>query len=435
MSGKERLDEFLKQKLAGYESDLPVGDLPEFKKKMFNNIRQIRRKLIFTQFILTLSLLLSVLFNFNDHLFNSKNNNLTYDKTSTLKEQLNSNQKTNSTYQKNTSVQSAHIINKLSVDNQINSTNKTHTQLSNKVATKGIAVQTEPVNSGKSNPLKLDSANNKKNAFLENNLLIKAKYFYFDLMKKDYLKPQTGVISNKTSFRFLRPRHFIMLKLVFSPSYTSQTYDIDETSSPKVHENYETIKDKSEKGGFGYSSGINLEYGLKRNFSVAAGLIYQSFQIINNYDFKNNKIPVIDSATRRIVGYITIKDSLGTQYNTVVKNNYVQIPVIVTFRLLKFSNFDIHLKAGGNYIYQLSSSGKTLDPTYLKLNDVSMNQYNRSNLGLILGAGCNYTINGIYSIGIEPVWNRFLLQANNHNQLVNLHPWSMSLNLSLMLKL
>jgi hypothetical protein len=227
----------------------------------------------------------------------------------------------------------------------------------------------------------------------------------------------------------------IACKIVFSPDYTIGKSTTNSADAPKIHENYNLINNESEKAAISFSLGVNLEFFVMKNLSITSGLFYDKYSTGGKYDFYNNEIPVIDSLNKTILGYITVKDSVGVHYS--INNNYsfLELPLILNYYIPFGEKWKLNLKAGGSMLYYLSSSGKTISANLLVLKDVNTYSYNTINWGLILGLGCYYRISDKINIGLEPTYKQFFGSVMKNDQLTNMKPWSVGVNLNVQIKL
>ena len=164
-------------------------------------------------------------------------------------------------------------------------------------------------------------------------------------------------------------------------------------------------------------------------------MFYDKFSTGGKYDFYNNKIPVIDSLTGIIKGYITVKDTVGVHFT--IKNNYnfLEIPLILNYYIPLGNKWKFNIKAGASMHYLMSSTGKTISADELLLKDVSSYSYNSINWGLILGIGCNYRLTDKISIGLEPTYKQFLSSIMSKDEMTGLKPWSVGVNVNVLIKL
>jgi len=180
---------------------------------------------------------------------------------------------------------------------------------------------------------------------------------------------------------------------------------------------------------------VNLEFFVMKNLSVTSGLFYDKYSTGGKYDFYNNKIPVIDSVSGIIKGYIIVNDSVGVHYT--INNNYhfLELPLILNYYIPLGEKWKLNLKAGGSMLYYMSSSGKTITADELVLKDVNSYSYNTLNWGLILGLGCNYRISDKISIGLEPTYKQFLGSVMKNVEITGMKPWSVGVNVNVQIQL
>lgn len=225
----------------------------------------------------------------------------------------------------------------------------------------------------------------------------------------------------------------IACKIVFSPDYTYRKFQTND--APKIHEDYSLLRNKSEKSAISFSLGVNLEFFVSKNLSITSGLLLDRFSTAGKYNFYNNKIPVIDSISRTIKGYITVNDTIGVYSQ--IKNSYtfLELPLILNYYVPLNKKWTFNIKAGGSMFYFLNSSGKTISADELVLKDVSSYSYNSINWGLILGLGCYYRVSDKLNLGFEPTYKQFLGSLMKKDELTGLKPWSVGINVNAQIKL
>jgi len=256
-----------------------------------------------------------------------------------------------------------------------------------------------------------------------------------DVVASNLLKPDSVIIPQINQEKKPSNLTKIACKIVFSPDYTFNKSTTNSANAPRIHENYNLISGESEKGAISFSLGVNLEFFVMKNLSVTSGLFYDKYSTGGKYDFYNNKIPVIDSITGIIKGYITVNDTVGVHYSINNSYSYLELPLILNYYIALGEKWKLNLKAGGSMIYYMSSSGKTITADELVLKDVNTYSYNTINWGLILGLGCYYRLSDRINIGLEPTFKQFLGSLMKNDEITDMKPWSVGVNANVQIKL
>jgi hypothetical protein len=256
-----------------------------------------------------------------------------------------------------------------------------------------------------------------------------------DVPAKTPLKDDSIIALKNTQQKKSSNSTKIACKIVFSPGYSFNKSTSSSANAPKIHENYNLIAGESENGVISFSLGVNLEFFVWKNLSVTSGLFYDKYSTGGKYDFYNNKIPVIDSVSGIIKGYITVNDTVGVHYSINNSYHFLELPLILNYYIPLGEKWKLNLKAGGSMLYYMSSSGKTITADELVLKDVNSYSYNTLNWGLILGLGCNYRINDKISIGLEPTYKQFLGSVLKNDEITGMKPWSVGVNAGVQIKL
>jgi hypothetical protein len=239
------------------------------------------------------------------------------------------------------------------------------------------------------------------------------------------INPDSVKLSEKTpsppTLPKVKPTLFT-LSVMFSPDYTAHKTSI---SSPDlVHSSYLTIQNQQVKSALSYTTGIGFSFTPIKGLSIQTGLNYSKRVQKVNYNFNNQKIPVIDANSGRIRGYII--DTSNHDFTTIKSTNtlsYVQIPIMIGYSLQLTNRFSISLKTGGSYIKMTKCQGVNLHSDDLSTEKYnSLKGFNTQNWSYNLQAGIGYKINRKFEVCVEPVYEKMsnnLYNSTNPVKILN----------------
>lgn len=435
MYEKDQLKEFLNQSYAGFEPDLPENDWAEFQVKF-----QRKKKLLHIKWNTILLSAIALLF-----MFGIGGHRYIYHRKQIITKSFSSHNSPGKVIQrikpKNSPTQN---LTALPFDKKAIPEKAGH--LSDKSLVQPVYSVTKEITGSSTLPVKNQSAiktenKNQEKIFIAQNTVsgkIALNKFHFRQQFLNENKSKSPATGNKLAGNLLRPkisRPFIFIRLVASPSVTFPSYHLNNSRQSEVHENYKAVRDKSEKASLSFSGGINLDFKPAGNFSVTSGVIYRSYKSSSDYKFINNRIPVVDSATRNIVGYISIHDTIEKNFHTESQSDYIEVPLIINYKIFRLNNLSFGLKTGGSFAYHLKSAGNMLDPTFLNQKVLNNSQFNKTNWGVLFGFNCIWDAGEFISVGLEPVLSRFGNSAYKKTEIVGSKPWSLSMNCNLIFKL
>lgn len=202
--------------------------------------------------------------------------------------------------------------------------------------------------------------------------------------------------------------------LSFNPA-TIKSY-ITLIGDSKTHKSYSNFRTQGEK----MKSGLGLEFGLQFNpikkLSIASGVIIEERIEQVNYNFKRNEIPVMDSASGEIFGYVIIPDSSADkiEYSKSNTYKYTGIPITLNYQILSFTRYRLGIILNGSYLKQTGLQGKTLNRSSLSLEDLTL--ANSTQLTKLFNGGVGFYMSFLLSsrltISIAP---KYTTQFSNNS--------------------
>lgn len=214
----------------------------------------------------------------------------------------------------------------------------------------------------------------------------------------------TQYLFNKKQFSFRKFIHFMQPELGYwiAPMYSSQVTSIPESEKDKVHESYQVNKDKSEQGAITVSTGLNVQFGILPFLNFGTGIGYIQTGTSYNYDYKINRIPIIDSATQKIVGYINKHDSLSKHVQSRGRNitSFIEVPFRFHFKLYNSEKFKFGIQPAYTLQFFTKNSGEYMDPVTLQLRTERNVKLSTGNMQL--GIPLEFRINQSFGLTLTP---------------------------------
>ena len=149
--------------------------------------------------------------------------------------------------------------------------------------------------------------------------------------------------------------------------YSNHSLSANNAQADRTHEDYMHLRSTQEKGGIGYNFSAGAEFKPWKNILFQTGIGYNRISENVNYNFVNNKIPVVDSASGKILAYITVPNGTRTQYTHTNSYNYISIPFLAGYSFRLSSKFSLSIKAGGALMFLSSVDGEILKADDLTL--------------------------------------------------------------------
>jgi len=201
----------------------------------------------------------------------------------------------------------------------------------------------------------------------------------------------------------------------------------------KTHEDYEKLRLNSQRSGTGLTVGFLSNYSLNKLVSLHGGLLYSEFFEVMNYNYINYKIPVIDSITKNIIGYLHDSSALPQIYYNKNRIDFLSLPIFITLDLFSINKLSFKLGFGSMLSMNTQVKGKKLTSKTLELVDLRKKDIYVLNSSLISSFGMFYQLNNKMTLGIAPIYTKFFnFKLNNNN--INDRPYSVEIKMILEIK-
>lgn len=203
----------------------------------------------------------------------------------------------------------------------------------------------------------------------------------------------------------------------FSPDYCYRTITQNDNSISSEEWTYiKNFEDSVYKPTFGYTTGFNFYYQLKKRFSIETGIQY------SRKGYQTIPFPTIYD--------INYDPARATNY---VYFSYLDVPLRANFTFLK-SKIQIIASAGVVFNFLLQAHGKIVPETpttmFQTQTHTSNYAYNKLNLSPAVSLGVKYDINNRLNVRAEPTFRYGLLNTDSKSYAFT-RLWSAGLNITL----
>lgn len=208
---------------------------------------------------------------------------------------------------------------------------------------------------------------------------------------------------------------------------------IKENKSNWINRHYFSSIAGSSSLGSGFNNGIHAQMNIGNHWYIRQGIYSSTYSVYSNYNYiidstvhvnadkgiDNNYIPLIPDDIQHI------------QYSGKASIKYFSLPLIIGNRLNINKKMGIETKVGFNVSRLMSTEGKTVNPTYLLLEDInSNNTIKKWNTGLTISTGLFYKPNNKFIFTAEPTFSTLLSSARNKDYPVKTRYYNYGFNLN-----
>jgi len=196
-----------------------------------------------------------------------------------------------------------------------------------------------------------------------------------------------------------------------------------------------TLRNSLEKPMLDWSGGFYADYMLGERWRVATGIAMLNFTQQFNY----NLIPAVgltNGAAEQGVPVFNPTDSIvsGSLYNTRIRYNWTEIPLLFTYQITNGQKWNVELQAGASYaiLNAVDASIISYDNTgLLQLKDKDAFPGLQNSVFIICNPTISYTLNEKVQIGLMPTFKYSLNTMINNENWVQQHPYFIGMALSL----
>jgi hypothetical protein len=191
-----------------------------------------------------------------------------------------------------------------------------------------------------------------------------------------------------------------------SPMASYETFSISNAADNKVHMDYEANRKGKEKPMLTLNTGLKLQFNVLPFLQFGTGVGY--FQSGNSYSYQYdiNRIPVIDSATQKIIAYLT-RPGKHVEVSGRHVLCYAEIPLSLKLNVFTSPRIAIGIESAYALQILLSTKGQYIDPVSLELNNNRAGYKTRVG-NFQIGIPIQYKLNKLTSLHIMPYYGHAL---------------------------
>jgi hypothetical protein len=235
--------------------------------------------------------------------------------------------------------------------------------------------------------------------------------------------PSSNLANVKGNFEVGLTFNTALLRRIISPN-ADEAY--------RLHPRYTDIQNNSLSASRGYVLRLNTLYYINDKTYVSAGLSYTQKEENVRYDFENRFGIHLDLNSRTYDHEAFPLDPLD--YETVKFNNtntyqFAEIPLRIGKIVNLRDKFECRIEAGVSYMLMLSTSGSTIDESYLDLKPLANGQFLKKHmLGAGIKGGVYFTPDNYWRFGLEPGFETSINSIYNKESAVKIKPYNYGLH-------
>lgn len=226
--------------------------------------------------------------------------------------------------------------------------------------------------------------------------------------------------------------HRFEIKAFVGPTYNFASYQYT-ANEGFTHKDLMNATDNSVKPGWGLDAGVELSYFVTRNFKISSGFGYRKIVTNNSIEFTNDQIPVIDSATRKILGYITLPSAQLVESEMQNQYTYFSIPLSLFQELKLNERWSVTGEFVNTASFLINQNSLLVNSQTLQLEETANDVFNPILWSYQIRLGLRYNIDEQWSLVFEPAYRG---QYNNTftTDAVIWKPRDISLNIGVIFK-
>jgi hypothetical protein len=232
------------------------------------------------------------------------------------------------------------------------------------------------------------------------------KVSYFKNVLSPYVKKEKGLLKVA---KYLKPE----LSFYLAPQFAFEKSKALSSNADYMNSDYISNKSNFESSKLIINAGFGLNFHVFSNMSIGTGIGYYSSASSYNYNYLINKIPIIDSATQKILGYIKLPDSSSAKVQAQGKkvSRYIELPLSMRFKLYANKKFQLGFEPSFSIQFLTQSSGQYMDMVSLKL--VNQNNMNSRNGNFQFAFPLRFIAGQQTAFNISPFFGRTASNISN----------------------
>lgn len=201
-----------------------------------------------------------------------------------------------------------------------------------------------------------------------------------------------------------------------------------------THKELAVVSENSAEPGLGFDAGVEVSYFVTPHFKVSSGIGIRRFTTQNTFNYEVSEIPVMDSATGQILGYLPAGQPATYQDKSVNSYTYFSIPVSLFYEQQLTSRWSVtgeFVNTAQLFIQQNSTS---INPQSLEVRTTQDNTFNKAVFSYQLKVGLRYYFNDKTAVSLEPAYRGHYSNIYN-STILQWRPTDWSVNLAIIYRL
>lgn len=211
-----------------------------------------------------------------------------------------------------------------------------------------------------------------------------------------------------------------------SPAWGMEVIKENKTMNKFINRSYFNSISGSSSFGNGMNNGLNFQINYGKNLFLRTGLYLSSYSIYHNYNYTISEFPNVDPKYGILVYTNKLPESIKHEGSSMVK--FVAIPFAFGNRIFITPKFGFENKISINISRFASANGKSVNPTYLNLEDIKSQNIRKWSNGYTLSAGMFYKSKRNFIFTIEPNYSSIIGSAYNKTYPVKTRLYNYGLN-------
>lgn len=215
----------------------------------------------------------------------------------------------------------------------------------------------------------------------------------------------------------------------FSPAMGMETIKENKSMNKFINRTYFNSINGSSAFGNGMNNGLNAQINFKEKFYFRSGMYISSYNVHHNYNYTISEFANVDPKYG-ILSYLPTSPEI-VKHNGISKLKFLAIPVSLGNRAYINNNFGIESKIGFNFSKFLNSDGKSVNPTYLNLEDIDKSNIRNWSKGYSVSIGIFYKSKRNFIFTIEPNYSSLIGSAYSKTYPVKNRLYNYGLNFNI----
>lgn len=201
-----------------------------------------------------------------------------------------------------------------------------------------------------------------------------------------------------------------------------------------THKDFANLADGNIQRGLGYQAGVELSWFIRPNIKIASGFGLKTITTHNSIDFSVKDIPVIDSSSGNIIGYIPTNNPVQQKSNEINTYRFLRVPIGLFYSFPINEKWAITTEFNNSVNLLVGQNEERIEPSHLEIQTTSEDRFNPLVFQYQLRAGLRYQLDRRWSLAFEP---SFQGQYNNtyRSDKIIWKPWSLAFDVGVIFRL